>query len=229
MGSNSAARECVLANEPLSDMEIVSRVRGGDTALYEILMRRYNQRLFRITRSILQNDDEAEDVIQDAYVRAYTSLHQFGGRAQFSTWLTKIAIHEALGRLQAQKRLRVLPGSPPQESRSMESIKSSSPDPEQQALRHQAASFLEHAIDALPQMYRCVFVCREIEGMSTSETAGCLDITDETVKIRLFRARQMLQSKLYELAGATSSQAFEFMGERCDRVVGGVFDRLRAL
>lgn len=230
MNANIAVREFVLAGtSPLSDEEIVSRVRAGDTALYEVLMRRYNQRLFRVARSILRDDDEAEDVMQDAYVRAYTSLHQFEGRAQFSTWLTKIAVHEASGRLKKRKRLQALPGSPPQEDRSMESIKSSSPDPEQQALRQQAASFLEQAVDALPHSYRCVFVCREIEHMSTSETANSLDVTEETVKIRLHRARQMLQNQLYALAGATSSQAFQFMGMRCDRVVRGVFDRLQEL
>ena len=192
-------------------------------------MRRYNQRLFRVARSILRDGDEAEDVMQDAYVRAYTSLHQFEGRAQFSTWLTKIAVHEAAGRLRKRKRLQVLPVSPPRESRSMESIKSFAPDPEQQALRQQAASFLEQAVDALPEAYRCVFVCREIENMSTTETANCLELTEETVKIRLHRARQMLQNQLYALAGATSSQAFQFMGQRCDRVVCTVFERLQEL
>jgi RNA polymerase sigma-70 factor (ECF subfamily) len=113
MGANTAVREFALTGtSPLSDEEIVSRVRAGDTALYEVLMRRYNQRLFRVARSILRDDDEAEDVMQDAYVRAYTSLHQFEGRAQFSTWLTKIAIHEASSRLRKWKRLQALPGSP---------------------------------------------------------------------------------------------------------------------
>lgn len=230
MSANTAVREFALnGTSPLSDEEIVSRVRAGDTALYEVLMRRYNQRLFRVARSILRDDDEAEDVMQDAYVRAYISLHQFEGRAQFSTWLTKIAIYEAWDRLKKRKRLELLPGREPQAGRGMESIKSSSPDPEQQALREQTASFLEQAVDALPHMYRCVFVCREIENMSTSETAKCLDLTDETVKIRLYRARQMLQTKLYALAGASSSQAFQFMGMRCDRVVRSVFGRLQWL
>ncbi|MFL6448314.1 MAG: RNA polymerase sigma factor [Bryobacteraceae bacterium] len=230
MRADTAVREFAVAGtSPLSDEEIVSRVRAGETGLYEVLMRRYNQRLFRVTRSMLRDDDEAEDVMQDAYVRAYTSLAQFEGRAQFSTWLTKIAIYEASGRLRKRKRLQEFPETWPEESRSMESIKSSSPDPEQQALRHQAASVLEQAVDALPDTYRCVFVCREIENMNTSETASCLDLTEEAVKVRLHRARQMLQNELYALAGATSSQAFVFMGMRCDRVVRKVFDRLQHL
>src|SRR4051812_5598919 len=219
MRADSAVREfAVAATSPLSDEEIVSRVRAGETALYEVLMRRYNQRLFRVARSILRDDVEAEDVMQDAYVKAYTSLSQFQGRAQFSTWLTKIAIYEASGRLRKRKRLQEVPETWPEESRSMESIKSSSPDPEQEALRQQFASFLEQAVDALPETYRCVFVCREIENMNTSETAGCLDLTEEAVKVRLHRARQLLQNELYTLAGATGSQAFVFLGMRCDRV-----------
>ncbi len=230
MRLNTAAREFALSSiSPLSDEEIVSRVRDGETALYEVLMRRYNQRLFRLTRSMLRDDDEAEDVMQDAYVRAYVSLHQFEGRAQFSTWLTKIAIHEASARLRRQKRMQEFPETPLGESRTVDSIRSSNPDPEQQTLRQQGASFLEQALDTLPQTYRCVFVCREIENMNTHETAECLDLTEETVKVRLHRARQMLQNELYALAGATTSQAFVFMGSRCDRMVRRVFDGLQRL
>ena len=192
-------------------------------------MRRYNQRLFRITRSILCDTDEAEDVIQDAYVRAYTSLHQFEGRAQFSTWLVRIAVHEASSRLKKRKRFETLPSDLHEEINSIESMRSSTPDPEEQFSRKEAASLLEQAVDALPDMYRCVFVCREVENMSTSETANCLDLTDETVKIRLYRARQMLQSDLYARVGATSSQAFQFLGARCDRLVRAVFEALAEL
>jgi len=213
---------------PLPDEEIVARVQAGDTALYEVLMRRYNQRLFRIARSILQNDDEAEDVIQDAYVRAYASLHQFAGRAKFSTWLAKIAVHEASSRLRKRKRMQDIPVSAHQNGHSMEEMKSSDLDPEQETLRRETVSFLEQAVDSLPSTYRPVFVLREIENMSTAETASCLDLTEETVKIRLLRARKMLRQELYARAGATSSQAFQFLGWRCDRVVRRVFNRLEA-
>lgn len=209
-----------------SDEEVVARVQAGDTALYEILMRRYNQRLFRIARSILRDDDEAEDVMQDTYVRAYASLHQFRGKAQFSTWLTKIAIYEASSRLQKRKRFDEFPTTTHREGRSMDFVKSLDPDPEQEALNQEAVSFLEQAVEALPTIYRCVFMLREIENASTAETAACLDLTEEAVKVRLLRARQMLRNELYTRAGATSSRAFQFMGIRCDRVVQAVFKRL---
>jgi RNA polymerase sigma-70 factor (ECF subfamily) len=212
----------------LSDEEVVARVRAGETALYEVVMRRYNQRLFRICRSILRDDEEAEDVIQDAYVRAYASLHQFAGRAKFSTWLAKIAVHEASSRLRKRKRIECAPVSAHQETRTMEEMKSSDLDPEQETLRREAVSFLEQAVDRLPTAYRPVFVLREIENMSTAETAGCLDLTEETVKIRLLRARKMVRQELYARAGATSSQAFQFLGSRCDRVVRRVFNQLEA-
>jgi RNA polymerase sigma-70 factor, ECF subfamily len=229
MLSESTSSELAQArNSPLSDEDVVARVRSGDTACYEVLMRRYNQRLFRIACSIVRDDDEAEDVIQDAYVRAYASLHQFAGRAKFSTWLAKIAVHEAFSRLRKRNRIEDVPVSAHQNSQSMVDMKSLDPDPEQETLRREAASFLEQAVDSLPGMYRPVFVLREIENMSTAETAGCLDLTEETVKIRLIRARQMLRQELYVRAGATSSQAFQFLGWRCDRVVRRVFDQLAA-
>jgi RNA polymerase sigma-70 factor, ECF subfamily len=211
---------------PLSDEEVVARVEAGHTALYEVLMRRYNQRLFRIARSILRDDDEAEDVTQDTWVRAYASLYQFAGRAMFSTWLTKIAVNEACNRLRRQTRFEHFATDSSSKGTDMQSVRSSDPDPEQQALRREAVSLLEQAVDTLPDIYRCVFVCREIEQMSTAETAACLDLTEENVKIRLVRAHRRLRSELYARAGATSSRAFEFMGERCDRVVRNVFRRM---
>lgn len=192
-------------------------------------MRRYNQRLFRVTRSILGDSDEAEDVMQDAYVRAYAALRQFEGRALFSTWLVKIAVYEASSRLKRRRRIEMFSPQSPQENQGMDSMRSSGPDPEQQFLRQEAVSFLEQAIDALPDTYRCVFMCREVEDMSTAETANCLDLTEEAVKVRLHRARQMLQDDLYARAHATSSQAFQFLGIRCDRLVRAVFDRLAEL
>src|SRR5437868_6083457 len=120
---------------PLADEEVVARVLAGETALYEVIMRRYNQRLFRISRAILLDDDEAEDVMQHAYVRAYASLSQFAGRAKFPTWLTKIAIYEALSRARKRKRVQDFPASPDQTNKGANAVKSSEPDPEQQTLR----------------------------------------------------------------------------------------------
>ncbi len=229
MKVNKALQESTTASvSQLSDEEVIARVRAGETTLYEVLMRRYNQRLFRIARGILRDDEEAEDVTQDTYVRAYASLHQFGGRALFSTWLTKIAVYEACSRLRKQKHIQDFPANPAREYHHMESVKSSDPDPEQQTLNREAVSFLEQAVDALPDTYRCVFMLRDIENVNTAETAACLDLTEETVKVRLLRARQMLRNELFARAGATSSHAFQFMGARCDRVVSNVFSQLRA-
>jgi RNA polymerase sigma-70 factor, ECF subfamily len=214
------------ANSSLSDEEVVDRVRAGDTPLYEILMRRHNQRLFRIARAILGNSDEAEDVIQHAYVRAYAALHQFAGRSQFSTWLTKIAVHEASSRLMKRKRIQSVPPSADEEYDGMEAIKSSGANPEEQVLRHETIRLLEEAVDSLPGTYRCVFVLREMENMSTAETANCLELTEEAVKVRLLRARHMLRKELYTRVGATGTRAFEFLGPRCDRVVRSVLDQL---
>jgi RNA polymerase sigma-70 factor (ECF subfamily) len=215
-----------IRTSPLSDEEIVTRLRAGDTGLYEVIMRRYNQRLFRIARTMLRSDDEAEDVMQEAYVRAYASLDQFAGKAKFSTWLTKISIHEALSRLQKRKRTQQGIGGQNGDDQMMEAVKSLELDPEQQALRNEATSLLEQAVDALPDLYRSVFVLRTIEDMSTAETAACLDLTEEAVKVRLLRSRQMLRRELYARAGATTAQAFQFLGWRCDRMVHHVFEKI---
>lgn len=229
VATNALQAAAPISTSRLSDEEIARRVLAGETALYEILMRRHNQRLFRIAYGILGDSDEAEDVMQEAYVRAYTFLYQFEGRAQFSTWLAKIAVYEAFSRLKRRRRIEALPINSPQEKEVMESMRSSIRDPGQECLRREAVSFLEQAIHALPDIYRTVFMCREVEEMSTAETAHCPDLTEETVKVRLHRSRQMLQNELYARAGATSSQAFQFMGERCDRVVRLVLERLAGL
>src|SRR5947209_2816714 len=183
----SAARD-----SNLSDEEVLARVIGGDRPCYEIIMRRYNQRLFRITRAILGDDAEAEDVVQDSYVRAYASLNQFAGRAKFATWLTKIAVYEASSRLKKRRRVASSHNSD-DDGQTMETLKSSDPSPEQQAIRNQALTLLEQSVDALPELYRSVFVLRNMEQMSTSETADCLELTEEAVKVRLMRARNLLK------------------------------------
>ena len=212
------------ANAVLTDEEVVRRVIEGEPALFEILMRRYNQRLFRITRSIVTNDHEAEDIIQDAYVRAYEHLSQFEGRARFSTWLTKIVIYEAYARVrrvdyQKVDSLSVL------EDNGLD-LKSEERDPERQIYTGELRLALEKAFDALPDGYRSVFMMREVEGLSTAETAECLEISEENVKTRLHRARASLQRELYSLAGAEGNGAFQFLGARCDRVVARVLERI---
>lgn len=209
-----------------SDEEVVERVRSGETELYEVIMRRYNQRLYRVARSILQDENEAEDVIQEAYVRAYEHLDQFAAKAKFATWLTRIAVHEALHRAERRGRVQAMP-SGVGEWRNMDAFETPSRNPEEQALGRELESLLEAAVGALPVTYRTVFVLREIEGLSTNETADCLGLREETVKTRLFRSRALLRHELFVRAGAASSRAFQFHLSRCDRLVTSVLARIR--
>ncbi|HXC95488.1 MAG TPA: RNA polymerase sigma factor [Edaphobacter sp.] len=215
----------ITKSEALTDEEIVARVRGGETAFYEVIMRRYNQRLYRVARAILRNDGEAEDVLQDAYVRAFEHLDQFAGRSAFSTWLTRIAVHEALGRLRSRNRNERLDDNDPDGDRSMQ-MTSKSPDPEQSASGAQLRDLLEEAVLSLPEHYRTVIMLRDIEELSTTETAEALDITEENVKVRLHRGHGMIRSWLFERLGSGVKEVFPFMGERCNRVVENVFARL---
>ena len=159
-----------IASSAITDEEVVERVRAGETALFEVLMRRYNQRLYRVTRSILGGDGEAEDVMQDAYVRSYIHLSQFEGRAKFSTWLTKIAVHEALARLRNRRRLIEIEAGSGLTKDGM-SLESKALSPEQELLTHTMRLALEAAADRLPETYRSVFMRRDVEGMNTAETA----------------------------------------------------------
>jgi RNA polymerase sigma-70 factor (ECF subfamily) len=212
-------------SESLTDEEVVNRVRAGETALYEVIMRRYNQRLYRIARAILRNDAEAEDVIQDAYVRAYTHLGQFAARSPFSSWLTRIAVNEALARRRSSKQHLEVDATEFDGEISVQDL-SKSPDPEQNASGAQLREFLEQAVLELPEQYRTVIMLRDIEELSTAETADALDLTVENVKIRLHRGHGMIRNWLFERIGARAKDAFPFMGIRCDRVVQAVFCRI---
>lgn len=205
----------------LTDEEIVARVLAGETRLFELIMRRHNQRIYRAARAIVRNDGEAEDVMQDAYVRAYAHLREFEGRARFSTWLTRIAVHEALARSRRGRRFGPLDDK---ETQSMSTAPSSTP--EQQASDGEIRTVLEKAIDSLPDEFRSVFVLRAVEEMSGAETAECLGIPEETVKTRLFRARARLQERLLEALEPAAPRAYEFHLSRCDRVVAAVLSRL---
>ena len=213
--------------EAMSDEDVVRQVLAGEITFFEILMRRYNRRLYRVARSILGDDSEAEDVIQDSYVRAYTHLNQFAGEARFSTWLTKIAVHEALARLRHRGRFVEIDSTPGAERDDMSLFTSKTRDPEQQVLARELNVVLEAAVDALPEAYRSVFMLRDVEEMSTAETAECLDISEEAVKTRLHRARALLREELYARIGIATAESFQFAGSRCDRVVSAVFKRIR--
>ena len=212
----------VTQSTALSDEEVVSRVLGGDTALFEVLMRRHNQRVYRAARAILRDEREAEDVMQDAYVKAYAHLGQFDGRAQFSTWLTKIAVHESLARVRRRRRYEPLDDAPME--RAMPTM--TSPDPERQAFGRELGALIESAVDALGDGYREVFMLRQVEGLSTAETAVALGVSEDVVKTRLSRARQALQQDLLDRAGVATSSAFTFGQDHCDRVVAAVMARI---
>jgi RNA polymerase sigma-70 factor (ECF subfamily) len=209
-----------------SDDEVIRRVRAGEPELFEVLMRRYNQRLYRVARSIVKNEAEAEDVMQQAYVNAYTHLDQFADRARFSTWLTRIAVYEALGRLRRRRRVQEVDVSSETEGTGA-TLMSGEPSPEQQALTGELRLLLEGAVDALPSTSRAAFVLREVEGLSTAEAASCLGVSEDVVKTRLHRARLQLRKELFDRAGLVRQDAFAFQAPRCDRVVAAVLARLQ--
>ena len=205
---------------PWSDDEVVARVCRGEVRLFEVLMRRHNQRLFRAARAILGDDAEAEDVMQDAYVRAYSHLRQFEGRAAFATWLARIAVNEALARRRRRTRFVGLDGE-------AALVAGPGRTPEEGAADRELAALLEGAIDALPASYRVVFVLRELEGLDTRETAESLGIPEATVKTRLHRARTLLRERLQvEVRSEAAGAAFAFAGARCDRMVAAVLGRI---
>ena len=209
-----------------TDEEIVRRIRAGEPALFEVLVRRHNQRLYRVARAILKDETEAEDVMQQAYVSAFTHLHQFEERARFATWLTRIAVHEALGRLRRRGRFEEVDEMAEAHEKTMASLASKERSPEDEALAREMRAILESAFDALPEIYRSVFLLREVEAFSTTDAAECLGITEDTVKTRLHRARALLRHELFERAGLTAGELFPLHLSRCDRVLARVFARL---
>ena len=210
----------------LSDEEVVSQVLAGQTALFEVLMRRHNERVYRAARAIVRDEREAEDVMQQAYVNAYAHLRQFQGHARFSTWLTKIAVNEALSRLRRRGKYTPFEDD-------LSNLESFMPpiapeNPERQAFSSELRALLEWAIDGLPDGAREVFMLREVEGLSTAEVAESLDVSEDVVKTRLSRARAALRHALLERTGATAPEAFRFYRPRCDRVVANVLARITA-
>jgi len=213
-----------VADGEQTDDTLIEQVLAGNTALFELLMRRYNERVYRAVRSIVRDEREVEDVMQQAYVNAFTHLRQFNGSARFSTWLTRIAMNEALARVRRQGRY----DSFDEESSNVElfTTLNQSDNPERQALAHELRDLLEWAIDRLPAGMREVFVLREVEGLSTVEAAECLGVSEDVVKTRLSRARAMLRRLLIERTGAAAAEAFRFYRPRCDRVVANVLARI---
>lgn len=214
----------------LSDADLVSYARRGDREAFRQIMRRGNQRLFRIARGVLNDDAEAEDAVQEAYALAFSKLDGFRGEASLLTWMTRIVLNECYGRLRRRRptvgieqveaaqqgdgRILVFPN------------RYGSEDPAADASRAQMRALIERAIAALPEPFRVVFVMRDVEECSIEETASALDIRAETVKTRLHRARRLLRTALHDNLATALNDAFPFLGPRCDRMTEAVLARL---
>ncbi|EJF08807.1 RNA polymerase sigma factor [Pontibacter sp. BAB1700] len=209
----------------LSDVAVVERVLDGDVSLYELLMRRHNQKLYRVIRSYLKQEQEVEDVMQETYMKAFEKLAQFRSDAMFSTWLIRIGINKALARLREQKKLSsatYLLDQPEGLSSLLNQMNAA--NPEQAAIRQEVKQLVESAIDSIPEKYRIVYTLREVEDLSIHDIAQCLDLSESNVKVRLHRAKSMLKESLFKLS--IVGDVFEFGNRRCDAVVIRV---LRAL
>ena len=217
------------AADELTDETIVDRVRHGEVGLYEILIRRHNQRLYRTIRAVLRDDRDVEDVMQQAYVDAYRHLDQFRGAAKFSTWLTRIAVNRAIrsGR-GARRGLELVPAASDAEL-TIQQTPAPTIDPEHAMYGHELRVVLESSIEQLPEPFRLVFVMREVEGLSTAETAACLEINEDTVKTRLHRAKKLLRERLDRQLGPAAGSVYQFHLSRCDRVVASVMAEIQKL
>ena len=207
-----------------TDEALVERARTHDRAAFELLMRRHNQRVYRVVRSLLRDADEIEDVIQQSYLQAFLHLDQFGGNARWSTWVCRIAINEALARIRQRGRFVSIDAA--SEEAMADFSKGPDGDPERKAAGREFGAMVEQAIDGLPDIYRSVLILREIEGMTTEETAAVLGVEIDVVKTRLHRARAALRSAIENRVGEQMQSAFTFGNERCDRVVAAVLAKL---
>lgn len=217
--------QAALNYQAMTEELLLRQVQAGDREAFRTLMQRCNQRLFRVARAVVGNDDEAEDVVQEAYLRAFAAIGDFRGQSSLATWLTTITLNEARGRLRSRRptmdidamdNLRVIPFPGLAEAL----------DPEEEAARAGTRRLLERAIDGLPDEFRIVFMLREIEGCSVEETADQLDLNPQTVRTRLFRARQLLRAELEKTISSGIGGVFPFLGARCSRITERVLERL---
>lgn len=214
------------AAERLTDSDLVDRTRAGDMRAFEALMRRYNRTLYRTARAILRDDAEAEDAVQEAYIRAYAALGGFRGESKLSTWLVRIAANEALMRRRKNARSAVVVPMDGAAEERWEEAMSEEAGPERNALGGEMRRLLEERIDALPDDYRAVFMLRAVEELSVEEAASALGIPEATVRTRHFRARALLRESLARDIDRSLEEVFGFAGERCDRIVARVLERI---
>jgi RNA polymerase sigma-70 factor (ECF subfamily) len=231
MSLSAAANPAALARQ--NDTELVERARAGEEFAFRTIMERHNRRLYRVARSVLRDDIEAEDAVQEAYMRAFAALSSFRGEASLATWLTRITLNEALGRKRKARPTVGLDALDAVPETSAQIIRfpgmDSDSDPERTAAQREIRRLLEVAIDGLPEPFRLVFVMRDVEDMSIEETADLTGIRPETVKTRLHRARRMLRASLDEKLVSTLKGSFPFAGTRCARMTETVLSRLRTL
>jgi RNA polymerase sigma-70 factor (ECF subfamily) len=226
-------RQAVAETSPV-DVELARRIAQRDQRAFESLMRQHNRMLYRLARSILRNEADAEDAVQEAYLAAYRNITAFRGGAKLSTWLARIVINEAYGRLRKQKRMGLVVPFATHDTGEHRVEESTMADtitepPERAAMRGEFRRLLESKIDALPAQFRTVFILRDVEEMSVAEAAECLDVPPATVRTRAFRARALLREALARDIDLATVDAFEFAGDRCDRIVAQVLARWRAI
>jgi RNA polymerase sigma-70 factor, ECF subfamily len=225
----------VAAEQRSDDIQFARLIGEHNARAFEMVMRAHNRMLYRIARSILKDDAEAEDAVQETYLAAYRNIASFRGAAKLSTWLARILMNEAYARLRRQKHAGVvlplaagLPGDESGESRLEGTMVDETVEqPEAAAMRTELRQLLERRIDALPDQFRTVFILRDVEELSVEETAECLDLPPATVRTRAFRARALLRESLSRDIDLATVGAFGFAGKRCDRIVSTVLGRLR--
>lgn len=214
-------------NQKIEESEVIKRILGGEKELYELLIRRNNQKLYRAIRSYLKDEAEIEDIMQDSYILAYTKLYQFKLQSSFSTWLIRIGINQTLARLKQKGKLYQL-NEQSENFKKTEQILEM-PDhrqlnPQDKMIQTEAKLLLENAIDLLESKYRTIYILKEVEGMSLKELAVALDLRVSNVKVRLHRAKAMLKENLYDLS--IDNEVFEFGFSRCDNITKQVMNRI---
>jgi RNA polymerase sigma factor (sigma-70 family) len=210
-------------------LALASRIAAGDRSALELLMRRYNRRLYKLARATLRDAAEAEDALQDAYLLAYRKIAQFNGESSLSTWLSRLVLNECYGRMRKEKRRQEIVPTVSADALGeyeVNAVNDTAAEPDQSLARAQIRALLEHRLDQLPEEFRTVFVMRSVEEMSVEETAQCLGIAQATVRSRHFRARSLLRASLYETLGRLEHDIFDFGGRACDRIVASVLARL---
>lgn len=214
--------------DPARELQLVQSALAGDGQAFLSIMQTHNQRLYRIARGVVRNDSEAEDIVQEAYVLAFAHLGSFRGGSSLGTWLSRIVINEALGRLRRGRKAEMLGaiGNGQDATIIQFPVPSGVEDPERTMAQRQILHLVERATDSLPDIYRTVFVARVLEGLSVEETADLLSLRPETVKTRLHRARHLVRKQLHEQIGPVLLDAFPFAGRRCARLSAAVMARL---